>query len=204
MTDINHEKAIGPLLNHRPMIKKPNIDLRIGRYRWSITTYTKDQSKKRERIPAEFVVYSTVCKTFLKKLTDELSEADLKSQDKIEARLLSSCKQTKVKKEQRFCWYIGAAHDSATRIINDVTKPLSIHFPVERVCEKLGQKDAQICELEYDKEIDWKTVDLNKLKVKDLKKILDEWGEQCKGCTEKSDYVSKIKELKPQHVKAEL
>ena len=35
----------------------------------------------------------------------------------------------------------------------------------------------QICELTYEKQIDFSTVDLKKLKVKDLKKILSEWDE---------------------------
>jgi hypothetical protein len=55
-----------------------------------------------------------------------------------------------------------------------------------------------------DKAIDWATVDFNKMRVKELKKILDEWNEQCKGCTEKSEYVKRIEELKPKYVKSEL
>ena len=35
----------------------------------------------------------------------------------------------------------------------------------------------QVCELTYEKQIDFSTVDLKKLKVKDLKKILSEWDE---------------------------
>ena len=40
----------------------------------------------------------------------------------------------------------------------------------------------QICELTYEKQIDFSTVDLKKLKVKDLKKILSEWDEVGKNC----------------------
>lgn len=50
-----------------------------------------------------------------------------------------------------------------------------------------------------EKQIDLSNVDLNKLKVKDLKKILSDWDEQCKGCTEKSDFVKRIEELMPKH-----
>ena len=35
------------------------------------------------------------------------------------------------------------------------------------------------------------------MKVKDLKKILADWDERCKGCTEKSEYISRILELLP-------
>lgn len=50
-----------------------------------------------------------------------------------------------------------------------------------------------------DKQLDLSTVDLKKLKVKDLKKILEEWGESCKGCAEKSDFIRKITELMPKY-----
>lgn len=49
------------------------------------------------------------------------------------------------------CYYIGATDDAATKIINEVSKPLSHHIPVEKICEKLKKKDSQICELKYGK-----------------------------------------------------
>lgn len=55
-----------------------------------------------------------------------------------------------------------------------------------------------------DKQIDLKSVDLKKLKVKDLRKILNDWDESCEGCLEKTDYIKRIEELKPQYVKEEL
>lgn len=51
-----------------------------------------------------------------------------------------------------------------------------------------------------EKQIDLNNVDLKKLKVKELKKILSQWGEECRGCAEKSDYISRINDLKPLHV----
>jgi mesencephalic astrocyte-derived neurotrophic factor len=48
-----------------------------------------------------------------------------------------------------------------------------------------------------DKQIDINTVDLKKLKVRDLKKILNDWEETCDGCLEKPDYIKRIEELKP-------
>ena len=55
-----------------------------------------------------------------------------------------------------------------------------------------------------EKTIDFKTVDLKKLKVRDLKKILNDWDENCDGCLEKGDYIKRIEELKPKYVKDEL
>lgn len=52
--------------------------------------------------------------------------------------------------------------------------------------------------------IDLKTVDLKKLKVRDLKKILADWDERCDGCLEKNDFIKRIEELKPLYSKEEL
>ena len=97
------------------------------------------------------------------------------------------------------------------------------------MCEKLKKKDKQICELRYgkcsvillkvetfydlqycistiftEKQIDLKSVDLKKLKVRDLKKILNDWDEGCDGCLEKGDFIKRIEELKPKHIREEL
>lgn len=55
-----------------------------------------------------------------------------------------------------------------------------------------------------EKQIDLNTVDLKKLKVRDLKKILNDWEEDCEGCLEKTDYIKRIEQLKPQYSKSEL
>jgi hypothetical protein len=85
-----------------------------------------------------------------------------------------------------------------------MSKPLSYSLPTDKVCEKLKKKDAQICDLRYDKQIDLKTVDLKKLKVRDLRKILNDWGEECDGCIEKAEYIKRIEALKHKYVKEEL
>lgn len=97
------------------------------------------------------------------------------------------------------CYYLGGLEESATGILGEMSKPLSWSMPPEKVCEKLKKKDVQICELRYDPEIDLRTVDLKKLKVRDLKKIINDWGENCDGCVEKSEFIKRIEELKPQH-----
>ena len=52
-----------------------------------------------------------------------------------------------------------------------------------------------------EKQIDLKSVDLKKLKVRDLKKILNDWDEVCDGCLEKGDFIKRIEELKPKHLR---
>lgn len=73
-------------------------------------------------------------------------------------------------------------------------------MPADKICrEKLLKKDSQICDLKYEKQIDVNSVDLKKLKVKDLKKILSDWGEDTLGLMEKSDFIKRIEELKPKY-----
>lgn len=79
-----------------------------------------------------------------------------------------------------------------------MSRPMSWNMPADKICrEKLLKKDSQICDLKYEKQIDVNSVDLKTLKVKDLKKILSDWGEDSKGFTEKSEFIKRIEELKP-------
>ncbi|XP_030743468.1 mesencephalic astrocyte-derived neurotrophic factor [Echinops telfairi] len=140
-----------------------------------------------------------VCISFLGRFYQDLKDKDVTfSPATIEKELTRFCREARGK-ENRLCYYIGATDDAATKIVNEVSKPLAHHIPVEKICEKLKKKDGQICELKYDKQIDLSSVDLKKLRVKELKKVLDDWGETCKGCAEKSDYIRKIHELMPKY-----
>lgn len=102
------------------------------------------------------------------------------------------------------CYYVGGLEESATKIVSEMSKPISWGLPADKVCEKLMKMDSQICELRYEKVIDLKSVDLKKLRVKDLKKILNDWDERCENCIEKSEFIARIEELKPKYVKEEL
>ncbi|CAJ0586754.1 unnamed protein product, partial [Mesorhabditis spiculigera] len=144
-----------------------------------------------------------VCVKVLGDILTKVPEADKSNMDVIGRITREHCAETR-QKENKFCFYIGALPESATSIMNDVTKPLSWSMPPAKVCEKLKTKDAQICELKFDKPIDWKTIDLKKMRVKELKNILNDWGEVCKGCTEKSEFIKKIEDLKSKYVKEEL
>ncbi|XP_057263822.1 mesencephalic astrocyte-derived neurotrophic factor [Pezoporus wallicus] len=142
---------------------------------------------------------AAMCVVFLGRFYQSLKDNDVEfTPASIEKELLKSCKEAKGK-ENRLCYYIGATSDAATKIINEVSKPMSHHIPVEKICEKLKKKDSQICELKYDKQIDLSTADLRKLRVKELRRILEDWGEACKGCAEKSDFIRRIHELMPKY-----
>ncbi|GAB0092625.1 Mesencephalic astrocyte-derived neurotrophic factor homolog [Sergentomyia squamirostris] len=144
-----------------------------------------------------------VCIKTVQRFADTLTDDIKKDTKKIEDKFKEFCK-TQKSKEQRFCYYLGGMEDSATGILGELSKPLSWSLPAEKVCEKLKKMDAQICELRYEKQIDLNTVDLKKLKVRDLKKILTDWDENCDGCLEKTDYIKRIEELKPQYTRTEL
>ena len=138
-----------------------------------------------------------VCIKFLTKFANELDGSE-KGPDDVRKKLLSTCKKAKGK-DHRLCYYIGGTEDAATSILNEITKPISYHVPAEKICEKLKDKDSQICELQYEQKIDVRNVDLKKMRVKQLRKILQSWEEECNGCIEKTDFIQRIEELKDKH-----
>ena len=144
-----------------------------------------------------------VCIAVLNRFKETLSKEQAGDQKAIEKEFVKFCKPLKLK-ENRFCYFLGGTADAATGILGEMAKPLSWGMPADKVCEKLKKKDKQVCELTYEKQIDFSTVDLKKLKVKDLKKILNDWDETCDGCLEKSDFIRRIETLKPKYTRAEL
>ncbi|CAF0877460.1 unnamed protein product [Adineta ricciae] len=143
-----------------------------------------------------------VCIKTINKFAETLSADDKSSVEKIEKGFKSFCKKVKVdSKEHRLCYYVGALETSATYAIGDLSKPLAWGIPTEKICrERLFKTNPQICDLKYEKPIDINGIDLNKLKVKDLKKILTDWGETA-DFMEKSEYIRRINEVKDKYVK---
>ena len=139
-----------------------------------------------------------VCVKTVEKFAATLSDDVKKDPKLIETEFKKFCKTSK-NKEHRFCYYLGGLEESATGILSELSKPLSWSMPADKICEKLKKKDAQICDLRFDKQIDLNNVDLKKLKVRDLKKILNDWDEVCDGCIEKTDFIKRIEELKPKY-----
>ncbi|KAM5172031.1 cerebral dopamine neurotrophic factor [Mantella aurantiaca] len=140
-----------------------------------------------------------VCKEFLQRFYQSLLEKKREfTAAAIEDELVNACRDA-TGKENRLCYYLGATSDAATKILSEVTRPMSAHVPVSKICEKLRKIDIQICELKYERKIDPNSVDLTKLRVAELKKILDNWGEACIACIEKTDFVKLIKELAPKY-----
>ncbi len=68
------------------------------------------------------------------------------------------------------------------------------------VCQTLFSKINSFECFVLEKQIDVNAVDLNKLKVKDLKKILSDWGEAA-DFIEKVEFIKRINEVKDKYVK---
>ena len=98
--------------------------------------------------------------------------------------------------ESKFCYYLGGQDVSATRTYKEMAQKMADNFPTDKICEHLKSRDSQICEIREKKPIDLKTVDLKKLKVADLKRILKERGESCEGCFEKAEFIKRIEAIK--------
>ena len=108
-----------------------------------------------------------VCVGVITKLVNRLESDETADHLKIEEKFKELCLETK-KAENRFvslslsvwmsghwlfvslkCYYIGGLEESATKILGEMSRPLSWGLPADKVCEKLMKKDSQICDLRY-------------------------------------------------------
>jgi len=112
---------------------------------------------------------------------------DKKNKEKIENGIAKYCKNKELgPKEKKICYYL----EPIKRL---VSQPFSLGMPKKKVCEKLKKTNPEICEVKYPMKVD-SNIDVSKLRVKELKKILSDRGIECKGCTEKQDYVKRVEE----------
>uniref|UniRef100_A0A3B3QWH3 Cerebral dopamine neurotrophic factor n=1 Tax=Paramormyrops kingsleyae TaxID=1676925 RepID=A0A3B3QWH3_9TELE len=147
-------------------------------------------------------ILGQVCVGFLSRLYEGLMSRHVElTPAVVEEDLLRACGKA-VGKENRLCYYLGATSDAATKITGEVTRPMSFHLPVNKICERLQKRDSQICELTYEKQVtDLSREGLSKLRVAELKNILNSWGEVCRACIEKSDFISLIQEVATKYSK---
>jgi len=104
------------------------------------------------------------------------------------------------------CYYIGGTEDAATSLLRTISQSVKNFLPADKICEQLKKKDNEICSVRWGglqekkvEPLDLSTADFDKMKIKDLKKILSQWNESCPGCTEKQDFVKQIKTLAPKY-----
>lgn len=51
--------------------------------------------------------------------------------------------------------------------------------------------------------LDWSRDALSKMRVLELKRVLASWGEECRGCLEKTELIDLIQEVAPKHSPAQ-
>merc|ERR1712196_662469 len=137
-----------------------------------------------------------VCKAVLDQIDKGLSKEEREDVEKIEKKMYNWCDTAKGK-DKTMCYYIGVG-DKESGTAGGVKREISSSFArginAKRLCNRLKSKDAQMCELRYEKKIDIKNTDLSKLRVKALRKICDDENIPTKGLVEKDDFIKKIKE----------
>ena len=95
------------------------------------------------------------------------------------------------------CYYMGVGDKelgTSGGVKREISSSLGRGINAKRLCTRLKKKDAQMCELRYEKKIDIKNTDLNKLRVKELRRICEDEGIETKGLVEKSEFIQKIKD----------
>jgi len=94
-------------------------------------------------------------------------------------------------KDVKMCYYFNPIKKS-------ISQPFSTGMPKLKVCQRLKKDNPEICEVKYplvvEKQEGEESVDYSKLKVKQLKTLLDQRGIKCSGCTEKADFVKRCVE----------
>lgn len=129
-----------------------------------------------------------VCEEVLTKALGGVSEAVKKDLSSIESTLQNFCEQdTLTSTHKKICYYLKP-------IKREISQPFKNGVPIDRICKRLKKKSAEICSIRPPVKVERGVTDYNKMRVKQLKKILSDRGVMCKNCLEKSEFVKKCKE----------
>lgn len=135
-----------------------------------------------------------MCIATLGEIDASLTSDERKDVLKIEAAMQKYCDGVSGKNKQ-MCYYMGIGDKisgSAGGVKREISGSFARGINSNRLCKRLKKMDQQMCELKYEKQIDLETVDLAKLKVKELRKVMDEKNIECVGCAEKADFIRAI------------
>ncbi len=61
------------------------------------------------------------------------------------------------------------------------------------MCKRLKAGNSEICDVKYPIKVADENVDYGKMRVKQLREILNDRGVECVACTEKSEYIEMVK-----------
>ena len=93
-------------------------------------------------------------------------------------------------KDVKMCYYMEPIKKSISNVF-------AMAMPKQKVCMRLKKDNPEICEVKYPLKVekkDGEPVNYGKMKVKELKELLNNRGVKCTGCTEKEDFVKKCVE----------
>jgi hypothetical protein len=132
-----------------------------------------------------------VCVQVIDSVRKTLSKSDSSNKPAIEQALGAFCANKDDKltaKEKKICYYLDP-------IKRDVAQPFSLGMPALRVCQRISKSNPEVCAVKNPVKTERMEVkDITKLRVKQLKQILNDRGVECKGCVEKEEFVLKVKE----------
>ncbi|XP_043093696.1 cerebral dopamine neurotrophic factor isoform X2 [Puntigrus tetrazona] len=72
-----------------------------------------------------------------------------------------------------------------------------------RLCYYLGASNDAAAKVTDSHVLDWSRDALSKMRVLELKRVLASWGEECRACLEKSEFIDLIQEVAPKHSSAQ-
>jgi len=93
---------------------------------------------------------------------------------------------------KKICYYLEP-------IKRQISVPLNSFKPADRICKTLKKTSPEICQVRKPVKIEKGVTDYNKLRIKELKRIIADRGTTCQNCLDKSDYVKRCMETENLH-----
>merc|ERR1711934_1042905 len=134
---------------------------------------------------SEAACNTKVCEKFYQGVYDSVQQNEWTDAEKVENRIDKWCRENKVRPFDKMCYYIEG-------VKRKISKDLMGGAPAELACKRYAQKDDALCTLKEPRKLD-ENIDLEKMRVKQLRELMQEFGVDCPNCLEKSDMVKRIK-----------
>merc|ERR1711939_508138 len=135
-------------------------------------------------LESEAACNTKVCQKFYQGVYDSIESSEWTNAEKVENRIDKWCKANKVRPFDKMCYYIDG-------VKRKISRDLMAGAPAELACKRYAQKDDALCALKEPRKLD-PNMNLNKMRVKQLRELMQEFGVDCPNCLEKSDMVKRI------------
>merc|ERR1711907_27902 len=134
---------------------------------------------------ADAACNTQVCQNFYNGVYETVAQNEWNDLVAIEKRINKWCKEHKVRPYDKMCYYIDG-------VKRKISQDLKQGAPAELACKRLSQGDSAICTLKEPRKLD-PNMNLSKMRVKQLRELMQEFGVDCPNCLEKSDMINRIK-----------